>query len=66
MVSSKVAHLERIALSPDVVKALDGFANLQGVERRDIIVHILQDWLAAMNALPYHDLEEDTETAGEA
>lgn len=66
MASSKVAHLERIALSPDVVKALDAFASLQGVERRDIIAHILQDWLTAMNALPYHDLDEDTDAAGEA
>jgi predicted transcriptional regulator len=56
----------KVALSPDVVKALDEFANLQGVERRDIIAQILRDWLAAMNALPYQDLEEDTETAGEA
>lgn len=66
MARGSVSHLERIALDSDVARALDAFAEIQGIDRKDMIVQILRDWLMAMNALPYHDLEEDTEAAGEA
>ena len=66
MARGNVSHLERIALSSDMAKALDAFAEIQGIDRKDMIVEILRDWLMAINALPYHDLDEETETAGEA
>lgn len=66
MIGSKVAHLQRIALEPDLVKTLDALGKLQGISREEMIVQILRDWLTAINALPYHDLDEDTEAAGEA
>jgi hypothetical protein len=66
MTASKIVHLEHVALDPEIVAALDAFAVLHGISRRDIVPHILRDWLTAMNALPYHELDEDTEPAGEA
>src|SRR5690606_9995552 len=40
-------------------------ARYQGVHRGDIIVHGIRDWLTAIKALPFHDLDEDGGVAGE-
>ena len=66
MAASNIAHLERIALDSDLATALDALAKLQGTSRKDLIAQILRDWLTAIYAPPYHDLDEDTEAAGEA
>jgi predicted transcriptional regulator len=66
MAASNVSHLERIALDSELVTALDALAKLQDASRQEVILHILRDWLTAINALPYHELDEETEFDGEA
>jgi metal-responsive CopG/Arc/MetJ family transcriptional regulator len=66
MAASNVSHLERIALDSELFTALDALAKLEGSSRQDVILHILRDWLTAINALPYHEPDEETEFDSEA
>ena len=63
--NDKVVHVERVELDAELAAALDALARYQGVHRGDIIVHGIRDWLTAIKALPFHDLDEDGGVAAE-
>jgi hypothetical protein len=62
----RLRNISGIRLDADVGEKLAEVSILTGTEPHELATMIIRDWLVTNGYLPFHDLDEDTETDGMA